>query len=167
MKEFSELIKNIDMLRRLIREFFVFGYKTRTDFDRKSSKTFDNDKRRIQNYFEEYFYGARDKNGKRNAILIDSDRAGANPLYRLYKSKSFKFIALRSFWVQVIGGTIAIIAAICGAGLYALIINPIFSSILLFIISYRKYPLQLKITWGMTSMKKYSNFQPINSCSIS
>ncbi len=89
MKEFSELIKNIDILRRLIREFFVFGYKTRSDFDRKSGKTFDNDKRRIQNYFEEYFYGAKDKSGKRNSILIDSDRAGANPLYRLYKSKSF------------------------------------------------------------------------------
>ena len=86
--------------------------------------------------------------------------ASANivPNALLYKSKSFKFIALRSFWVQVIGGTIAIIAALCGAGLYALIINPIFSSILLFIISYRKYPLQLKITWGMTSMKKIFKF---------
>ena len=89
MKEFSELIKNIDILRRLIREFFVFGYKSRADFDQKSGKTYDNDKRRIQNYFDEYFYGSKDKYGKRNSILIDSDRAGANPLYRLYKSKSF------------------------------------------------------------------------------
>ena len=86
--------------------------------------------------------------------------ASANivPNALLYKSKSFKFIALRSFGMQVIGGTIAIIAAFCGAGLYALIINPIFSSILLFIISYRKYPLQLKITWGITSMKKIFKF---------
>ena len=89
MKEFSELIKNIDMLRRLIREFFVFGYKSRAEFGEKSGKTYDNDRRRIQNYFDEYFYGAKDKYGKRNSILIDSDRAGENPLYRLYKSKSF------------------------------------------------------------------------------
>ena len=89
MKEFSELIKNIDILRRLIREFFVFGYKSRADFGEKSGKTYDNDRRRIQNYFDEYFYGAKDKYGKRNSILIDSDRAGENPLYRLYKAKSF------------------------------------------------------------------------------
>lgn len=89
MKEFSELIKNIDILRRLIREFFVFGYKSRADFGEKSGKTYDNDRRRIQNYFDEYFYGAKDKYGKRNSILIDSDRAGANPLFRLFKSKSF------------------------------------------------------------------------------
>ena len=35
MKEYSELIKNIEMLRRLIRDFFVFGYKSRNDFDKK------------------------------------------------------------------------------------------------------------------------------------
>lgn len=89
MKEFSELIKNIDILRRLIREFFVFGYKTRGDFDHKSGKTFDNDRRRIQNYFDEFFFGSKDKYGKRNSIMIDSDTVGENPLYRLYKSKSF------------------------------------------------------------------------------
>ena len=72
MKEFSELIKNIDILRRLIREFFVFGYKSRADFGEKSGKTYDNDRRRIQNYFDEYFYGAKDKYGKRDSFLIDS-----------------------------------------------------------------------------------------------
>ncbi|WP_099293571.1 lipopolysaccharide biosynthesis protein [Butyricimonas sp. Marseille-P3923] len=86
--------------------------------------------------------------------------ASANivPNALLYKTKSFKFIAWRSLGVQITGGTIAIIAALCGAGLYALIINPIFSSILLFIISYRKYPQRLEMTWGITSMKKIFKF---------
>ncbi len=86
--------------------------------------------------------------------------ASANivPNALLYKTKSFKFIAWRSLGVQIAGGTIAIIAALCGAGLYALIINPIFSSILLFIISYRKYPQRLEMTWGITSMKKIFKF---------
>ncbi|MCB6972385.1 MULTISPECIES: lipopolysaccharide biosynthesis protein [Butyricimonas] len=86
--------------------------------------------------------------------------ASANivPNALLYKTKSFRFIAWRSLSVQVIGGTIAITAALCGAGLYALIINPIFSSILLFIISYRKYPQHLKMTWGIISMKKIFKF---------
>ena len=68
--------------------------------------------------------------------------ASANivPNALLFKDKEFKFIAYRSLFVQCIGGIIAILAAISGAGLYALIINPIFSSILIFIISIRKKP---------------------------
>lgn len=86
--------------------------------------------------------------------------ASANivPNALLYKTKSFKFIAWRSLAVQIAGGMIAIIAALCGAGLYALIINPILSSILLFIISYRKFPQRLEMTWGITSMKKIFKF---------
>lgn len=86
--------------------------------------------------------------------------ASANivPNALLYKAKSFKFIAWRSLTIQITGGAIAIIAALYGAGLYALIINPILSSILLFIISYRKYPQHLKITWGIISMKKIFKF---------
>ena len=89
MKEFSELIKNIEILRRLIREFFVFGYKSRNDYDKKSARTYDNEKRRIASYFGELFSEERDKNGKKVSILIDGDTVDSNPLYRLYKAKSF------------------------------------------------------------------------------
>lgn len=76
----------------------------------------------------------------------------------LYKAKEFKFIAWRSFGVQMAGGIIAVFSALAGAGLYALIINPIISSILLFIISFRKYPQQLNRTWGINSIKKIFSF---------
>ena len=89
MKEFSELIKNIEILRRLIREFFVFGYKSRNDYDKKSARTYDNEKRRIASYFAELFNEERDGSGKKVSILIDSDAIDSNPLYRLYKAKSF------------------------------------------------------------------------------
>ena len=56
-----------------------------------------------------------------------------------YRNKEFKFIAVRSFIIQIAGGAGAITAALCGAGLYALIINPILSSILIFVISYQRY----------------------------
>lgn len=98
------------------------------------------------------------------SINLFFSSANIVPNALLYKSKSFKFIAWRSLAVQIIGGTIAIVAALYGAGLHALIINPIFSSILLFIISYRKYPQHLKMTWGIKSMKKifkYSAYQLI------
>lgn len=86
--------------------------------------------------------------------------AAANivPNALLFKEKEFKFIAYRSLLIQISGGCIAISAAFLGAGLYALIINPILSSILLFFISYQKKPQKISKTWGIQSMKKILSF---------
>lgn len=86
--------------------------------------------------------------------------ASANivPNALIYKAKDFKFIAWRSFGIQIAGGAIAILAALTGAGLYALIINPILSSILLFIVSYHKYPQKLSRSWGIASIRKIFSF---------
>ena len=75
---------------------------------------------------------------------------------------SAKFIAIRSFIIQIAGGAGAITAALCGAGLYALIINPILSSILIFVISYQRYPQRLRFTLGLKVLRKifsYSAYQ--------
>lgn len=80
----------------------------------------------------------------------------------LYKEKLFRYIAIRSLIVQLIGGFLSVIAALADAGLYALIINPIFSSIFIFIISYRKKPQQFSFTLGLDSIKKilaFSSYQ--------
>lgn len=92
------------------------------------------------------------------AINLFFASAKTVPNALLYKSKSFKFIAGRTLGIQVFVGSIAILAALYGAGLYALIITPILSSILLFIISYHKYPQKLKMTWGISSIKKIFHF---------
>lgn len=76
----------------------------------------------------------------------------------LYKDKLFRYIAIRSLIVQLIGGFLSVIAALADAGLYALIINPIFSSIFIFIISYRKKPQQISLTLGLDSIKKILTF---------
>lgn len=79
-----------------------------------------------------------------------------------YRNKEFKFIAIRSFIIQIAGGAGAVTAALCGAGLYALIINPIVSSILIFAISYQRYPQRLRFTLGLGAIRKifsYSAYQ--------
>ncbi|MEL7588103.1 MAG: lipopolysaccharide biosynthesis protein [Prolixibacteraceae bacterium] len=76
----------------------------------------------------------------------------------LLKNKEFRFIAFRSLIVQFIGGAISVIAALYGAGLYALLINPIFSSIIIFTINFKKHPLKLKRTFGLASMRKIYQF---------
>lgn len=80
----------------------------------------------------------------------------------LYKDKEFRFIAFRTLGVQVAGGTAAIIAALSGMGLYSLIINPIFSSIVIFVINNKKYPSKLQFSFGTSTISKifrYSSYQ--------
>ena len=79
-----------------------------------------------------------------------------------YRNKEFKFIAIRSFVIQISAGAAAVTAALCGAGLYALIINPIVSSVLIFVISFQRYPQRLRFTLGLTVLRKifsYSAYQ--------
>ena len=61
----------------------------------------------------------------------------------LFKARLFKYLAIRSLVVQTVAGTIAIIAAYWGAGVYALVIQTLISSICFFFISYMKNPLKL------------------------
>lgn len=80
----------------------------------------------------------------------------------LYKNKEFKFIAIRTFIIQLTGGFISVIAALNGAGLYALLINPIFSSIALFIVNIFRYPQKIKLKLDFSSLKiifSYSSYQ--------
>lgn len=86
--------------------------------------------------------------------------ASANiiPNALLFKSKNFKFIAWRSLGIQVAGGVIAIAVALSGGGIYALVVNPILSSFLLFVVSYRKYPQKLKLSLGIGPLRKIFRF---------
>ena len=47
MSDFQELIKNIDKCRDYVRDFFVYGFKSRSDFPGKSARTYDDERRRI------------------------------------------------------------------------------------------------------------------------
>lgn len=86
--------------------------------------------------------------------------ASANivPNALLFKAKNFKFIAWRSLGIQIAGGIIAITVALLGGGIYALVVNPILSSFLLFIVSFHKYPQKLRFTWGYVPLRKIFRF---------
>ena len=51
---FNELIKNFDNIRQLMRDFYVFGFKSRADFTDKSARSYDNARRRIDCLLGEY-----------------------------------------------------------------------------------------------------------------
>ena len=89
MSEYNELIKNFGRIRDYMRDFFVFGFKTRSDFSHKSKRTYDNERRRVENYLGDFLKWDYSGSGKRVFLSVDSSKITQNPFYRAYKSKSF------------------------------------------------------------------------------
>ncbi len=86
---YSELIKNLDTLRTYVRSFYIYGFKTRDNFFGKSKRTYDDEKRRLENYLDGYMAFRPDENGKVTFLSIDSRHTAHNPLYKIFKAKSF------------------------------------------------------------------------------
>ena len=89
MGSFSELIKNFDKTRSYVRDFFIYGYKVRSDFSVKSSRTYDDEKRRVESWLGDYISYSTSERGKQTCISVDSSHIAENPLYNAYYSKSF------------------------------------------------------------------------------
>lgn len=89
MSEFKELIKSFAKSREYIRDFFIYGFKTREDFKSKSSRTYDNERRRIESWLWKYIHTEYTPKGKNISLAIDSSLLDTNPLFRAWKTKSF------------------------------------------------------------------------------
>lgn len=89
MAEFQELIKNFDRIRDYMRQFYVYGFKVRNDFDARSARTYDNERRRIESWLGGCTRSGYTSKGKQVYINIDSKSVPQNPLYAAWKSKSF------------------------------------------------------------------------------
>ncbi|MGN1106646.1 MAG: WYL domain-containing protein [Huintestinicola sp.] len=89
MSGFSELIKNFDKTRDYIRDFFIYGFKVRNEFTGKSSRTYDDEKRRAESWLGDIFRYDNTRRGKQVSITVDSGHISENPLYSAYYSKSF------------------------------------------------------------------------------
>lgn len=104
MSGFSELVKNFDKTRDYIRDFFIYGFKVRGEFDRKSSRTYDDEKRRIESWLDKYIQYNNVMRGKQISIAVNSGSISENPLYQAYYSKSFTTndIKLHFFIIDVL-----------------------------------------------------------------
>ena len=89
MSEFNELIKSFSKSREYVRDFFVYGFKTRDDFTSWSSRTYDTERRRLESWLPEYVNQDYTEKGKNIYLSIDSNLLSTNPLYRVWKAKSF------------------------------------------------------------------------------
>lgn len=86
---YNERIKNFGRIREYMREFYVFGFKSREEFSRKSARSYDDEKRRIESWLGDYMRFTQTAEGKTVFLSIDSRAALHNPLYKSWKSRSF------------------------------------------------------------------------------
>ncbi len=86
---FNELIKNYEKIRDYMRDFYVYGFKSREEFNEKSLRSYDDERRRIESYLGEHMRFVRTQDGKNVFIEIDTRHISKNPLYKSLKSKSF------------------------------------------------------------------------------
>ena len=89
MAQFQELIKNFDRIRDYMRQFYVYGFKVRGEFTEKSTRTYDNERRRIESWLSGCISSDYTAKGKQICISADSRSISSNPLYSAWKSKSF------------------------------------------------------------------------------
>lgn len=89
MSEFKELIKSFSKSREYVRDFFVYGFKTRDEFGGWSGRTYDNERRRLESWLSGYVRQDYTEKGKNIYLAIDSNLLDTNPLYRVWKAKSF------------------------------------------------------------------------------
>ena len=64
-----------------MRDFYVFGFKSRADFADKSARSYDNERRRIESWLGEYMYFRQNAGGKNCFISVDSRKIRYNPFY--------------------------------------------------------------------------------------
>ena len=86
---YSELIKSFEKIRGYMREFYVYGFKSREQYDRKSARSYDNERRRIESWLGDYVEFRQDNGGKTVFLTVDNRSVPHNPLYKAFKAKSF------------------------------------------------------------------------------
>ena len=86
---YSELIKNFGNIREYLRSFYVYGFRHRSEFDIKSARSYDNERRRVESWLGDYMAFSQDAEGRRVFLSVDSRAISENPFYQAFRAKTF------------------------------------------------------------------------------
>lgn len=86
---YTELVKNFNRIRDYTREFYIYGFKSRDEYTKKSARSYDDERRRLASWLGEYMQFRQTTEGKNVFLSIDSRMLHHNPLYKAWKTKSF------------------------------------------------------------------------------
>ncbi len=77
---YSELVKNFNKIRDYMREFYVYGFKRRDEFTKKSARSYDDERRRMESWLSDYMQFRQTADGKNMFLSIDTRVSSHNPL---------------------------------------------------------------------------------------
>ena len=86
---YTELVKNFNRIRDYMRGFYIYGFKSRDEYTKKSARSYDDERRRLASWLGEYMQFRQTTEGKNVFLSIDSHMLHHNPLYKAWKTKSF------------------------------------------------------------------------------
>ncbi len=86
---YSELVKNFNRIRDYMREFYIYGFKSREEYTKKSARSYDDERRRLASWLGDYMQFRQTSDGRNVFLTIDSRKSLHNPLYKAWKTKSF------------------------------------------------------------------------------
>ena len=89
MSEFKELVKALSKSREYVRDFYIYGFKSREDFIRRSARTYDNERRRIESWLTPYIKSGYRGNVKNVYLSLNTNMLSTNPLFKVFEAKSF------------------------------------------------------------------------------
>jgi len=88
---YNERVKNFNRIRDYMREFYVYGFKSRDEFTKKSARSYDDEKRRLESWLGDYMQFRQTADGKNVFLSIDSRLSRHNPLYKAWKTKLYRW----------------------------------------------------------------------------
>ncbi len=86
---YNELIKKFDKIRAYMRDFYIYGFKSRGEYNIKSARSYDDERRRIESWLGDHMRFTQTSEGKNVFLSIDSRITRSNPFYKAWKAKSF------------------------------------------------------------------------------
>ena len=86
---YSELIKDFNRIRAYLRSFYVYGFWHRNEYDQKSARGYDNERRRVESWLGQYMTFSRDADGRRVFLSVDSRSIPEDPLFNAFRAKTF------------------------------------------------------------------------------
>lgn len=75
---YSELVKNFNRIRDYMREFYVYGFKSRDEYDRKSARSYDDERNALERVLLHFAHFEKqaeriDETHYRVTVAYDSD----------------------------------------------------------------------------------------------
>jgi DNA-binding PadR family transcriptional regulator len=86
---YTEGVRTFELVREYIRDFMIYGFHTRSTIGKKSTRSYDDMRRRITSWLRDAVLFRQDKEGRHVYISVDTRAIAQNPLFQAFKAKSF------------------------------------------------------------------------------